>query len=151
MAYIRYNISRINFLNIWETGVWVLNFDDMDDNEELYEELFLESEDLEESQSYRRNPAYKILAGILLLIFLFISLPHVHVLFDGSMDFLKKRALSVTTHLLQECWQINGMLRTNSIRQLSAGTHSKKHNLKDADELRRLAGFMNTKEMKRNA
>jgi serine protease Do len=91
MAYIRYNISRINFLNIWETGVWVLNFDDMDDNEELYEELFLESEDLEESQSYRRNPTYKILAGILLLIFLFISLPHVHVLFDGSMDFLKKR------------------------------------------------------------
>jgi hypothetical protein len=70
-----------------------LNFDDMDDNEELYEELFLESEDLEESQSYRRNPAYKILAGILLLIFLFISLPHVHVLFDGSMDFLKKRVI----------------------------------------------------------
>jgi hypothetical protein len=63
----------------------------------------------------------------------------------------KKRALSATTHLLQECWQINGMLRTNSIRQLSARTHSKKHNWKDAGELRRLAGFMNIKEMKRNA
>jgi hypothetical protein len=43
------------------------------------------------------------------------------------------------------------MLRINSIRQLSAETHSKKHNLKDADELRLLAGFMNIREMKRNA
>ena len=63
----------------------------------------------------------------------------------------QKQVLSVTTHLLQECFQINGMLRTNFIRQLSARTHSKKHNWKDTGELRRLAGFMNIKEMKRNA
>ena len=63
----------------------------------------------------------------------------------------QKAGIKRTTHLLQECWQINGMLRTNSIRQLSAETHSKKHNWKDAGELRRLAGFMNIKEMKRNA
>jgi len=43
------------------------------------------------------------------------------------------------------------MFRTNFIRQLSARTHLKKHNWKDAGELRRLAGFMNIKEMKRNA
>lgn len=64
-----------------------MNFEEFDDNRETN----LESEDLEDSQPYRRNPAYKILAGILLLIFLFISLPHIHLLFNGSMDFLKHR------------------------------------------------------------
>ncbi len=64
-----------------------MDFNEFDDNKEVS----LESQDLEDSESYKRNPAYKILAGIVLLIFVFISLPQLHLLFNGSMDFLKNR------------------------------------------------------------
>lgn len=68
-----------------------MDFDEHEDNKDLFLPPQDQDQDLEDDQEYGRKPAYKILAGILLLIFLFISLPQIHLLFNDSMDFLKHR------------------------------------------------------------
>ncbi len=49
-------------------------------------------DELEDSQYKKRNPAYKVLAGMVLLAFIIFSFPQIILLVNGSLDFLKNRA-----------------------------------------------------------
>ncbi len=55
-------------------------------------DIHIDDDQLEEMQYHKRHPAFKILAGILLLAFISLAIPQISLLLNNRLDFLQSRA-----------------------------------------------------------